>query len=83
MLRCRINSANDLTPGGPVSVVVPRNEIFGDAKIISFAKARSTSTRSTIGRTEFFPELVMIARKILQQGEALDCFGLAGADCLE
>ena len=78
-----INSGNEVVPGGPVSSANERNEIFGAAKISSFVNEKSAPARSTIGQAKFFAELATIARKILQQGELLDCFGLAGADCLE
>ncbi len=78
-----INSGNEVVPGGPVSSANESKEIFGGAKISSFANEKSTPARSTMGRAKSFAELATIARKILQQGESLDCFGLAGADCLE
>ena len=78
-----INSTNEVVPGGPVSSANERNEIFGGAKISSFANEKSAPARSTIGQAKFFAELATVARKILQQGELLDCFGFAGVACLE
>ena len=72
------NSANKVTPGGPVSRIEGTTEIFGGAKTTSFANARLTSTKATIGRVRFFAGVAPMARKILQQGESLVCF--SGAD---
>jgi len=83
MLRCKINSAKEYAPGGPVSNVVVPNEIFGGARTTNWRKAESMSTRPVFVRAKAFAGAVTTARKILQQGESLVCFRLAGAAGLE
>jgi hypothetical protein len=83
MLRCKINSAKEYAPGGPVFSVVVPNEIFGGARTTNWRKAESMSTRPVLVRAKAFAGAVTIARKILQQGESLVCFCLAGAAGLE
>jgi len=83
MLRCKINSAKEYAPGGPVSNVVVPNEIFGGARTTNWRKAESMSTRPVLVRAKAFAGAVTTARKILQQGESLVFFCLAGAAGLE
>jgi hypothetical protein len=75
-----INSTKEVLPGGPVSSVGQRNEIFGGARTINLAK--TSGGRSTIAFAKLFAGLATVARKILQQGKLLDSFCLAGADFL-
>src|SRR5438876_905562 len=60
------NSTNDVVPGGPVSSVAGRNEIFGGGKMASGSNVRSTWIRSTIAGAGFFAGAVERARRILQ-----------------
>jgi len=83
MLRCKINSAKEYAPGGPVSSVGLSNEIFGGARTTNWRKAESMPTRPVFVRANAFAGAVTTARKILQQGESLVCFCLAGAGGLE
>src|SRR5437899_10374444 len=83
MLRCKINSAKEYAPGGPVSNVVVPKEIFGGARTTNWRKAESMSTRPVFVRAKPLAGAVTTARKILQQGESLVCFCLAGAAGLE
>ena len=83
MLRCKINSAKEYAPGGPVSSVGLSNEIFGGARTTNWRKAESMPTRPVFVRAKAFAGAVTTARKILQQGESLVCFCLAGAAGLE
>ena len=83
MLRCKVNSAKEYAPGGPVSSVGLSNEIFGGARMTNWRKPESMSIRLVFVRAKAFAGAVTTARRILQHGESLVCFCLAGAAGLE
>lgn len=81
MLRCKINSANETAPGGPVSNADAGIAIFGEVAMTASPKLIRSSVK-VLGAKPFAIAGAR-ARKILQQGESLDSFFFAGADCLE
>ncbi len=81
MLRCRINSANEFAPGGPVSSADVGITILGGLAIS--AAAKSIRSIAKIFAAKSCAPVGATARKILQQGESFDGFGFAGAECFE
>src|SRR6266513_4673043 len=76
-----INSTNDVLPGGPVSNVAGRNEIFGGGKAASASIATSTRTRLTIVGARIFAGVGETARRILQHSIPAGCgCGFAGLE---
>ena len=76
----RFSSTNEVLPGGPVSNVAGRTEIFGAAKIVNSINARLAFGRSTIAGARFLAGAFETPRRILQHSMPMGCgdCGLAG-----
>ena len=72
----RLNSRNDVFPGGPVSSATGVKEIFGGSRMTSFA-----NVRSIIAGEKIFAGVVATARRLLQHSvtTVFGC-GLAGLE---
>jgi hypothetical protein len=81
MLRCRINSAKEIEPGGPVSRVAQANDTFGGAVATNLLNSSWPWQSPAKTRAKLLAGLAAIARKILQHGESLAGLGFAGAEC--
>src|SRR2546423_654394 len=66
-----LNSTNAVLPGGPVSSVAGRKEIFAGAKTRISTNTGSTCGRSTITGASCFALLAASARRILQHSTDL------------